>query len=619
MSSWKMLGGELADECCFLCKDGGDHLRACDKDCLKAYHPCCLENKHGFLPTPEDQFVCDWHICFNCKQSSQFQCLCCPISVCHDCLGKVGFVELRKQQKGFCTSCLNKAISIEKNTDSDPCWVQSDYSNAEISGILFKDYWEDVKDIEHVTLVYLEEARVILNRKLDCNRANSEKFPDDDHKSDVNMFAENAAIDKTIPLDSKEKQNKVYTSLKKNKSNKKTYIGWGSKELIQFLSSFGKDTSKSLGEVEIVDVIMGHIKENDLFNDNKKKSFWCDDKLQPLFRRRKVRCRSIRKFLAVHLAENNVSEDESSDGSEDDHVPITKNKLCFDGSEDDDVPNRKKKPRNSLELKIAKRVSERNKRCFASLNEKNINFIYMRKSLVINLLNHPDTFDQKVVGCFVRVKNGPRVHIYEMPKKPHQLGLVTGIKKSSEEYKINGTCTNILLRITGLWDDVRISMLSDEDFVEEECNDLVSLVNKGLLERPTIAALEEKVATVHKDIVNHWIDKELLRLEREIDRAHIKGWRDYFEELMHTKKKLSTEAERARRLEEVPEIIADTEQEGNATEDEVAASNSSQENRVNADGSSTEAVDIDKDESECSRRKNGRANIEIINLDSDED
>ena len=27
------------------------------------------------------------------------------------------------QQKGFCTSCLNKAILIEKNTDPDPHWV----------------------------------------------------------------------------------------------------------------------------------------------------------------------------------------------------------------------------------------------------------------------------------------------------------------------------------------------------------------------------------------------------------------------------------------------------------------------------------------------------------------
>lgn len=65
-----------------------------------------------------------WHICFNCGQRSHFQCLCCPISVCHDCLGKVGlFVELGMQQNGFCTSCLNKAILIEKNADPDPRWV----------------------------------------------------------------------------------------------------------------------------------------------------------------------------------------------------------------------------------------------------------------------------------------------------------------------------------------------------------------------------------------------------------------------------------------------------------------------------------------------------------------
>jgi len=73
-----------------------------------------------------------------------------------------------------------------------------------------------------------------------------------------------------------------------------------------------------------------------------------------------------------------------------------------------------------------------------------------------------------------------------MPKKPYQLGLVTGIKKSLEEYKMKDTCTNILLRVTGLWDDVKISMLSDEDFMQEECNDLVSSVKNGILEKPTI-------------------------------------------------------------------------------------------------------------------------------------
>jgi hypothetical protein len=43
---------------------------------------------------------------------------------------------------------------------------------------------------------------------------------------------------------------------------------------------------------------------------------------------------------------------------------------------------------------------------------------------------------------------------------------VTCIKKSENEYKINDTCTNTLLCVTGLLDDVSISMLSDEDLAE---------------------------------------------------------------------------------------------------------------------------------------------------------
>ena len=42
--------------------------------------------------------------------------------------------------------------------------------------------------------------------------------------------------------------------------------------------------------------------------------------------------------------------------------------------------------------------------------------------------------------------------------------VITGIRKSSQEYKIkDDTSTNILLCITGMWDDVKISTLSDED------------------------------------------------------------------------------------------------------------------------------------------------------------
>ncbi|XP_062207690.1 zinc finger CCCH domain-containing protein 44-like isoform X2 [Phragmites australis] len=561
----KGVAEEIADaeEYCFTCKDGGSDLRVCDfKNCLKAYHPRCTGKGDDFL-TSDEQFICNWHTCGTCKGSSDYQCLCCPLySVCRDCLGKVDFAQVRRQGKGFCGSCLKLAILSEKNADANPHGAKIGYRGSEIYESLFKDYWDVIKDRECLTLVDLQEASVLIDRSRNCKRgASSEKFPEEDHKSDGNLLDDNDDNEQTFPFDSKGKPNKVNTSLKKRKSNKKTYVGWGSEELIEFLSCFGKDIAKPLDEVEVVGVVKEYIRQKNLFLDNKKKNFRCDDKLRSLFKRSKVRWNKIHRFLEMHFAANAVSEDES-----------------LDGSEDDDGPTMKKKPRTSLEPKIAKRVSEQNKRCFASLNQNNLKLIYLRRSLVIKLLSHPDTFEQKVVGCFVRVKNNP-THHYQMFKKAYQIGLVTGIKKSSEDYKIKDTFTNVVLCVTGLWDDVKISMLSDEDFEEDECNDLIPLVEKGLLKRATVAELEEKVAAVHTDIVNHWIDKELLRLEKEIDRAHIKGWRIEMEELMHQKKLLSTPAERQCRLEEVPEIIVDSEEEKKEIELKIAADNPSQENR----------------------------------------
>ncbi|KAF8664041.1 hypothetical protein HU200_054948 [Digitaria exilis] len=80
------------------------------------------------------------------------------------------------------------------------------------------------------------------------------------------------------------------------------------------------------------------------------------------------------------------------------------------------------------------------------------------------------------------------VHSYVKSTKAFVLGRVTGIKRASEEYKAKGTCTstNILLCVTGLWADVKISMLSDNDIEEDECSVLNSSVKEGLLERATI-------------------------------------------------------------------------------------------------------------------------------------
>ncbi|KAL6883623.1 hypothetical protein ACP4OV_011037 [Aristida adscensionis] len=605
-----------AEPFCFMCKDGGDDLRRCDfENCLKSYHPHCVGLEDD-VPSSDGQFICDCHFCVDCKESSDYQCLCCPIhSVCRDCIVKVEFIQVRKEGKGFCRSCLNLAlaISMEKSGDADPYWakIASQYKVNYKS--LFGDYWEVISKRESLALVDLQEANTLFNRgfnhkrgadsekfpaenvNIDENllggsdnrektftfdskgipyevntslkeRTGSGKFPSEDQKAGENLFDHSEQI---FPSDSEGKANKGNTSTKKRKYKRRTYIGWGSKELIEFLSSFGKDTTQPLDESAIVCVVKEYVSEKNLFQDRTNKIFNCDDKLRSLFRKRKVKCNAIHRLVETHLAANAISEDES-----------------LDDSEDDDQPIKKKKPQNSLELRIAKSVAERNRSCFASLVPNNLKLIYLRKSLIISLLSHPDTFEQKVVGCLVRIKNPPRTHTYQVLKKPFQVGLVTSIKKSSEEYKITkDTCTNIILRVPGFYDDVKISILADGDFEEEECNDLIPLVERGVMKRPTVAELENKVAIVHEDIVNHvgLIEKSCCWKEGLIKHMKKGGAVNILSKLTQISvgslDLLSTQAERQRRLDEVPEIIAYTEDVKDETELKVAGGKSSQENR----------------------------------------
>ncbi|KAM0925889.1 hypothetical protein ACQ4PT_003795 [Festuca glaucescens] len=549
----KQVADDIAEEFCFVCKDGGD-VRVCGfKNCLKAYHPRCVGKEDDFLSS-NDQFTCDCHKCANCKGNALYECFCCPSSsTCEGCLGKVEFVPL-KESKGFCSSCLSMAIVTEKDADDEEARVvfagaPEDYE------LLFKDYWEVIKGKECLTLLDLQAASILLKRQ-NCKEG---RDSDEHHNTDGQSLGNDDA-GQTFLLEPMDKPSEVQAPPKRKKSNKKTYVGWASKELTEFLSCIGKDSTKPLDHHGVTRVVREYIQQNLQENtttsattskpfvpsksgqkeNKKKKSVDCDVNLRSLFGKTKVKLNMIHSLLETHLAVNAISEDES------------------DGSGDDYGLTVKKKPRNCLEPKVLNKVSGIDKRCVAALNQNNLNLIYLRRTLVVELLRELDTFHQKVVGCFVRVKNDVKSYTYMMTKKHFQLGLVTGIKKSSEEYKINkDKCTDILLCVSNMWDDVKISLLSDEDIEEDECNDLLLSAKKDHFKRPTVAELEEKEASVRADIVNHWIDRELQKIEKELARAHEKGWRQEYPFQIDF---LSTPVERQRRLEEIPEIIPDAEE-----------------------------------------------------------
>nr|GMC89768.1 zinc finger CCCH domain-containing protein 19-like isoform X1 [Ipomoea batatas] len=71
----------IAEDWCFVCKDGGELL------------------------------LCD-------HRSSKYHCYCCPNAVCRGCTGEARFVRVNKKY-GFCHDCTKLALLVEENKDVD--------------------------------------------------------------------------------------------------------------------------------------------------------------------------------------------------------------------------------------------------------------------------------------------------------------------------------------------------------------------------------------------------------------------------------------------------------------------------------------------------------------------
>ncbi|KAK1275582.1 hypothetical protein QJS04_geneDACA009940 [Acorus gramineus] len=539
---------EIAEDYCFVCKDGG-LLLVCDyKDCLKAYHPQCVGKDNSFIDTKR-HYSCDWHSCFLCHKRSHFRCFVCPRSVCRACIENSEFVCTR-EGKGFCAHCLKLAKLIEENADVDSDGGKVDFKDTETYEFLFLDYWVIVKEKESITLEEICNASALLK-----NNQNYESGFDlykDPEEEDVISAGDDIEIYKDDGISFLEKprgsHGRKMMTLKKSGSLKREFIGWASKELAEFLTSIGKDIEKPLTQLEVSDIIKEYVRSNNLHHPNKKKkAIICDARLYSIFKKKTLNRRKVEELLERHFSDYQESEDDFLFGAEEDNYATTNKRQK--GSDLDFTDHGLK--RNGYK----KKVSGTPKSCYAAVVSKNIKKVYLKQSLVKKLLKTPETFESKVVDSFVRIKCD-RMDIY-IPRNSHQLVQVIGINKGSETYKIGGTSTDIIFRVSDVLKDIRILMLSDDDFTEEECEDLRQRVKDGLLKRPLLVDLEKKARNLHADITNHWIETEILVLQNQIDRANEKGWRRELYEFMERKQLLTTESERARLLNELPEVVAD--------------------------------------------------------------
>ncbi|KAL1534932.1 hypothetical protein AAHA92_31045 [Salvia divinorum] len=438
---------KIAEDWCFVCKDGG-HLIICDfQRCLKSYHPACVEKDDSYFES-ETHWNCAWHTCFICNKSSDLHCYTCTSAVCSRtrCLRRAEIFPI-KGQYGFCQPCLKLALLIEDRKGYDSDGEMVDFEDLETFEGLFSEYYDIIKKEEgfEPQNLYAAKEGVKATKIPECSS--------EDNYEEENEISDYDGAKHAKKYRSGRKKSRMQIPMKLSKND---FVGWGSRALIDFLSSIG-----------ISDV-----------------------------------CKKQRKLNT----ERKSPEKELADD-----VPLG---------------------------------------CFASIVVENVKLVYLRRSLLLELLKQPELFAEKVVGCFIRVKSDP----YHS-RNSHQLMQVRGVKRLQ-------ICENIMeaeaiLLISATPEEISTSQLSDDDFTEEECEDLRRKVLAGQLERPTVEDLQQKANILHEDLTKHWITKELPLLQNLIDRANEKGWRRELFEYLEKKRRLQTPSEVSKLIENVPKVIPD--------------------------------------------------------------
>ncbi|PON48456.1 Zinc finger, PHD-type domain containing protein [Trema orientale] len=463
-----------AEDWCFECKDGGE-LLICDYgDCLKVYHPDCVGKDESCLETGE-RWICGRHSCLMCSKTAKFQCFCCPNAVCAKCISSADFVHVRGEN-GFCSECLELILLGEQDEAYDADGVRIDFGDRETFEGLFKEYWEIIKQKEGLTMDDIHDANTKLKKNENQRQGRvSKKFGGRQEDVDFIIVESDNGEEKPKPLG------------KSKRSKKQEFIGWGSKSLIEFLKSIGKDTTKQVSQCEVDSIIKEYIQERNLLHPENKHKVLCDERLYSLFRKKSFGKKKIYFLLEAHFVEN-LDESESNE-----YIDVDAQDLCNKGEniimacKKQRIVSSDKKNIQEEEVDDIVKLS-----CFASIVPDNVKLVYLRKSLVEELFKQSENFEEKVVGSFIRVKTDPRDYLQ---KNSHQLLPVTGVKRSS--------VGEITLKVSSIIEGLRICMLSDSDFTEEECQDLKEKIERGELEKLTIVELEEKAKSLHEDITKH--------------------------------------------------------------------------------------------------------------------
>lgn len=175
---------------------------------------------------------------------------------------------------------------------------------------------------------------------------------------------------------------------------------WASKELLEFVMHMRNGDGSISSQSVVQELLLEYITRNKLRDPHGKSQINCDARLEILFGKACVGHFEMFKLLDSHFL------------------------IKVDSKDDDTEVN--EEGGNDTKRKIRKKGDERgpqsNLSDYAAIDMHNINLIYLRRKLMEDLLEDSDSFSDKVVGTFVRI----RISASSQKQDVYRLVLVVG-------------------------------------------------------------------------------------------------------------------------------------------------------------------------------------------------
>jgi chromatin remodeling complex protein RSC6 len=302
---------------------------------------------------------------------------------------------------------------------------------------LFKLYWLDLKGKLSLTMEELTDAKSRWNAPITYARKEKDESSDDLYDANYDEGAgsdcssgkrkrANASRKKgqrrrkahsvcNVKVENAEIATGNAESLPKKEPSEGVSLDtkWASPELLEFVGHMRDGDQSFISQFDVQAILLEYIKKNDLRNPRRKSQIICDSRLHRLFRKTHVAHFEMLRLLEMHFLAS-----EASTVNNGNHETINVNAAQIDDSgygeiTDKPCPGRRKRMHRKIEREPLANLKD-----YAAIDMHNINLIYLRRSLMEDLLDDP-TFSDKISGGFVRIKItdvGQKQHMYRLVK-----------------------------------------------------------------------------------------------------------------------------------------------------------------------------------------------------------